>query len=67
MFKFKEGKISTAGIHRIFGGLKFEPDAEIGHKVPFCKGLNRTFLTKDELTYVQCQVNVKLNIFCIII
>jgi len=37
-----------AGIYRIFRGLKFEPDlsacnaqagAEIGHKVPFCKGL----------------------------
>ena len=26
---------STTGIYRIFRGLKFEPDAEIGHKVPF--------------------------------
>ncbi len=31
--------ILTTGIYRIFRGLKFEPDAEIGHKVPFCKGL----------------------------
>jgi len=32
-------KISTTGIYRIFRGLKFEPDAEIGQKVPFCRGL----------------------------
>ena len=36
----KKAKISTTGIYRIFRGLKFEPDAEIGQKVPFCKGLN---------------------------
>ena len=35
----RKTKISTTGIYRIFRGLKFEPDAEIGHKVPFCKGL----------------------------
>ena len=28
-------KIPTTGIYRIFRGLKFEPDAEIGHNVPF--------------------------------
>jgi len=35
----RKAKISTTGIYRIFRGLKFEPDAEIGEKVPFCKGL----------------------------
>ncbi|MDX2439428.1 MAG: hypothetical protein QNK40_02665 [Desulfobacterales bacterium] len=34
----KKAKISTTGIYGIFRGLKFEPAAEIGHKVPFCKG-----------------------------
>ena len=34
----KKAQISTTGIYGIFRGLKFEPDAEIGHKVPFCKG-----------------------------
>jgi len=28
--KSRKAKISTAGIYRIFRGLKFEPDAEIG-------------------------------------
>ena len=32
-------KISTTGIYLIFRELEFEPDAEIGQKVPFCKGL----------------------------
>ncbi len=32
-------KILTAGIHRVFRGLKFEPDTEIGQKGAFCKGL----------------------------
>ena len=31
----RKAKISTTGIYGIFRGLKFEPDAEIGHKVPF--------------------------------
>jgi len=31
----RKAKISTTGIHIVFRGLKFEPDAEIGHKVPF--------------------------------
>jgi len=31
--------ILTTGIHRVFRGLKFEPDAEIGQKGAFCKGL----------------------------
>jgi len=35
----RKAKISTTGIYKIFRGLKFEPDAEIGQKVPFCKGL----------------------------
>jgi len=55
LFEFKEGdppqadqppRLNAAGqasIYRIFRGLKFEPDAEIGQKVPFCKGLNLIF------------------------
>jgi len=35
----RKAKISTTGIYRIFRGLKFESDAEIGQKVPFCKDL----------------------------
>ena len=48
-FKAKKGKnfnhSSTicrtywAGIHRVFRGLKFKPDAEIGQKGAFSKGL----------------------------
>ena len=30
----------TTGIHLVFRGLKFEPDAEIGQKEAFCKGLD---------------------------
>ena len=29
----------THGIHGVFRGLKFEPDAEIGQKGAFCKDL----------------------------
>ena len=35
----RKAKISTTGIYGIFRGLKFEPGAEIGQKVPFYKGL----------------------------
>jgi hypothetical protein len=35
----RKAKISTTGIYGIFRGLKFEPNAEIGKKAPFCKGL----------------------------
>ena len=35
----RKGKILTMGIHRVFRGLKFEPDVEIGQKGVFCKGL----------------------------
>jgi len=31
--------ILTTGIHLVFRGLKFEPDAEIEQKGAFCKGL----------------------------
>jgi len=31
--------ILTTGIHWVFRGLKFEPDAEIEQKGAFCKGL----------------------------
>ena len=33
--------ILTTGIHGVFRGLKFEPDAEIGQKGAFCKGLSK--------------------------
>ncbi|RZB36094.1 MAG: hypothetical protein SRB2_02503 [Desulfobacteraceae bacterium Eth-SRB2] len=43
--------ILTTGIHGVFRGLKFEPDAEIGQKGAFCKGLfssaNRTHLSRN--------------------
>ena len=32
--------ILTIGIHLVFRGLKFEPDAEIGRKGVFFKGLS---------------------------
>ena len=49
LFEFKEGenfnRINILNISRIAQKLhcvpKFEADAEIGHKVPFCKGLNK--------------------------
>ncbi len=36
----RKGKILTTGKHRVFRGLKFEPDVEIGQKGVFFKGLN---------------------------
>ncbi len=39
-FEREKTKILTTGIHRVFRGLKFEPDAEIGQKGAFCKGLD---------------------------
>jgi hypothetical protein len=33
--------ILTTGIHGVFRGLKFEPDAEIGQKGAFCDGLKK--------------------------
>jgi len=36
----RKAKILTGGIYLIFRGLKFEPDAAIGQKRTFCKGLN---------------------------
>ena len=35
----RKARILTGGIYWIFRGLKFEPDAEIGQKRVFCKGL----------------------------
>jgi hypothetical protein len=35
----RKAKILNAGIHRVFRGLKFESDTEIGQKGAFCKGL----------------------------
>ena len=34
-FRIQGRRKFQTGIYRIFRGLKFEPDAEIGHKVPF--------------------------------
>ena len=38
-FSSRKAKILTTGIHWVFRGLKFEPDAEIGQKGVFFKGL----------------------------
>ena len=35
--------ILTTGIHRVFRGLKFETDTEIGQKGVFCKGFEVRF------------------------
>ena len=40
----RKAKISTTGILRVFRGLKFEPDTEIGQKGTFFKGLSRFLL-----------------------
>jgi len=47
----RKAKISTTGIYRIFRGLKFEPDVEIGQKVPFCKGLIINAIGKEAAAY----------------
>jgi hypothetical protein len=36
-------EILTKGIHGVFRGLKFEPDAEIGQKGRFCNGLRKMY------------------------
>jgi hypothetical protein len=38
-FSSSKAKILTTGIHLVFRGLKFSPDAEIGQKGVFFKGL----------------------------
>ena len=43
----RKAKILTTGIHRVFRGLKVEPDAEIGQKGAFCKGLNLSISTTE--------------------
>ena len=35
----RKAKILTIGIHWVFRGLKFDPDAVIGRKGALCKGL----------------------------
>ena len=35
----RKAKILTGGIHGVFRGVRFEPDAEIGEKRRFFKGL----------------------------
>ncbi len=47
----RKAKILTGGIHWVFRGLKFEPNAEIGQKGAFCKGL--------EAIHVACRVSEK--------
>jgi hypothetical protein len=39
LFEFKEGDNFNHRNTLVFRGLKFEPDAEIGQKGAFCKGL----------------------------
>ena len=38
-FRPRQAKILTTDIHRVFRGLKFEPNAGIGQKGTFFKGL----------------------------
>ena len=42
----RKAKILTTGIHGVFRGLKFEPDAEIGQKGVFFKGLTKKGLDR---------------------
>ncbi len=42
----RRAKILTAGIHRVFRGLRFEPNAEIGQKRRFFKGLGKVMLLR---------------------
>jgi hypothetical protein len=39
----RKAKILTTGIHGVFRGFEFEPEAEIGRKRVFFKGL-KTFI-----------------------
>ena len=48
--KSRKGLILTTGIDPIFRGLKFEPDAEIGQKRAFCKGLKASILSGAQST-----------------
>jgi len=54
----RKAKISTTGIYGIFRGLKFEPDAEIGKKVPFCKGL--TLMEDMEMSKVTAKYQITI-------
>jgi hypothetical protein len=45
----RKTKISTAGIHLVFRGLKFESDKEIGLKGAFFKGLNELIKRRETL------------------
>jgi hypothetical protein len=47
--KSRQAKILTTGIHRVFRGLKFETNAEIGQKGAFFKGLNIEFASRLNL------------------
>jgi hypothetical protein len=42
-FRPRQAKILTTDIHRVFRGLKFEPNAGIGQKGTFFKGLFSPF------------------------
>jgi hypothetical protein len=44
--EFASHSTGQAGIHGVFRGLKFEPDAEIEQKGVFCRGLKSTASAK---------------------
>ena len=61
----RKANISTTVIYLIFRGLKFEPDAEIGQKVPFCKGLmmlDRDLVALYEVETSQLKRSVRRNV-----
>jgi hypothetical protein len=60
----RKAKILTTGIHRVFRGLKFEPDTEIGQKRAFFKGLmlkNYKYLTVLQKTHGHCLHSNKIT------
>ena len=50
--------ILTTGIHRVFRGLKFEPDTGIGQKRTFCKGLEVCMETERRRAMARIQGQV---------
>jgi predicted dehydrogenase len=54
----RKAKILTTGIHGVFRGLKFGPDAEIGQKGRFCKGLKSTVQGDDTFMLPHPQMNI---------
>ena len=68
----RKTKILAAGIPGVFRGLKSEPDAEIGQKRTFCKGLQgwAAWFTglpgsgKSKLSKIVCELLTKDGITC---